>query len=177
MTQVQSDEKQNPVINKLNTKSFANFWVGIFFLISSVALFILMMMFIFVWQPIWSEGFKDFHTISNAIDQLNKTAKPASDAVPLMLVEMNKMNKNMYQMNTTLYQMNRMNNTLNEMQNIMQGMNASIGNMEQMTPEIKRMTLSIEQMTMVLSTEMPRMTYTMGRLNNKMPSMDFMPFK
>ena len=177
MTQVQSDEKQNPVINKLNTKSFANFWVGIFFLISSVALFILMMMFIFVWQPIWSEGFKDFHTISNAIDQLNKTAKPASDAVPLMLVEMNKMNKNMYQMNTTLYQMNRMNNTLDEMQNIMQGMNASMGNMEQMTPEIKRMTLSIEQMTMVLSTEMPRMTYTMGRLNNKMPSMDFMPFK
>ncbi len=177
MTQVQSDEKQNPVINKLNTKSFANFWVGIFFLISSVALFILMMMFIFVWQPIWSEGFKDFHTISNAIDQLNKTAKPASDAVPLMLVEMNKMNKNMYQMNTTLYQMNRMNNTLNEMQNIMQGMNASMGNIEQMTPEIKRMTLSIEQMTMVLSTEMPRMTYTMGRLNNKMPSMDFMPFK
>ena len=177
MTQVQSDEKQNPVINKLNTKSFANFWVGIFFLISSVALFILMMMFIFVWQPIWSEGFKDFHTISNAIDQLNKTAKPASDAVPLMLVEMNKMNKNMYQMNTTLYQMNRMNNTLNEMQNIMQGMNASMGNIEQMTPEVKRMTLSIEQMTMVLSTEMPRMTYTMGRLNNKMPSMDFMPFK
>ena len=177
MTQVQSDEKQNPVINKLNKKSFANFWVGIFFLISSVALFILMMMFIFVWQPIWSEGFKDFHTISNAIDQLNKTAKPASDAVPLMLVEMNKMNKNMYQMNTTLYQMNRMNNTLNEMQNIMQGMNASMGNMEQMTPEIKRMTRSIEQMTVVLSTEIPRMTYTMGHLNSKMPSMGFMPFK
>jgi hypothetical protein len=177
LTQVQSDEKHNPIINKLNTKSFANFWVGIFFLLSSLALFILMMMFIFVWQPIWSEGFKDFHTISNAIDNLNKTAKPASDAVPLMLVEMNKMSENMYQMNTTLYQMNRMNNTLNEMQNIMQGMNASMGNIEQMTPEVKRMTLSIEQMTMVLSTEIPRMTYTMGRLNNKMPSMDFMPFK
>ncbi|RKZ64956.1 MAG: hypothetical protein DRQ44_08655 [Gammaproteobacteria bacterium] len=177
MTQVQPDEKQNPVIKKLNTKSFANLWVGIFFLISSLALFILMMMFIFVWQPIWTEGFKDFHTVSNAIDKLNKTAKPASDAVPLMLVEMSKMSKNMYQMNTTLYQMNRMNDTLSEMQNIMQGMNASIGHMEQMTPEIKRMTLSIEQMTMVLSTEIPRMTYTMGRLNNKMPSMGFMPFK
>jgi len=73
--------------------------------------------------------------------------------------------------------MNRMNDTLSEMQNIMQGMNASIGHMEQMTPEIKRMTLSIEQMTMVLSTEIPRMTHTMGRLNNKMPSMGFMPFK
>ena len=177
MTQLQSDEKHNPIINKLNTKSFASFWVGIFFLISSVSLFIIMMMFVFVWQPIWSEGFRDFHTISTAIDQLNKTAKPASDAVPLMLEEMNEINKNMYQMNTTLYQMNRMNNTLNEMQNIMQGMNASMENMEQMTPEIKKMALSISQMTLILSTEMPRMSYTMGRLNNKMPSMGFMPFK
>ena len=177
MTQVQSDEKQSPVKNKLISKNFANFWMGSFFLISSVALFIIMMMFILVWQPIWSEGFEDFHTISNAIDQLNKTAEPASEAVPLMLAEMKNMNKNMYQMNTTLLQMNRMNNTLSEMQTIMQGMDASLGNMEEMTPEMKRMTLSIEQMTMVLSTEMPRMTYTMGRLNNKMPSMDFMPFK
>jgi len=177
LTQPQSDEKQNTVINKLNTKSFASFWTGIFFLTSSISLFILMMMFIFVWQPIWTDGFKDFHTISNAIDKLDKTAKPASDTIPLMLVEMNKMNKNMYQMNTTLHQMNRMNNTLNEMQNLMQGMTVSLGSMEQMTPEIKRMTLSIEQMTAVVSTEMPRMTYTMGRLNNKMPSMDFMPFK
>ena len=177
MTQLQSDEKQNPVINNLNTKSFAGFWAGMFFLISSISLFILMVMFIFVWQPIWTDGFKDFHTISNAIDTLNKTAKPASDTIPLMLVEMNKMNKNMYQMNTTLHQMHRMNNTLNEMQNMMQAMTVSLGSMEQMTPEIKRMTLSIEQMTTVLSTEIPRMTYTMGRLNNKMPSMGFMPFK
>ena len=132
-----------------------------------------MMMFIFVWQPIWSEGFEDFHTISNAIDKLDKTAQPTSDTVPLMLVEMDKMNKNMYQMNSTLYEMHKMSNTMYEMQNIMQSMNASINNMEQMTPEVKRMTLSIEQMTMVLSTEIPRMTYTMGRLNNKMPSMPF----
>ena len=174
MTQVQSDEKQNIDTVSVNKKSFADFWVGTFFLISSVSLFILMMMFIFVWQPIWTEGFKDFHTISNAIDKLDKTAKPASDTVPLMLVEMNKMNKNIHQMNTTLYEMHKMSSTMYEMHNTMQGMNASISNME---PEIKRMTLSIEQMTMVISTEMPRMTYTMGRLNNKMPSMDFMPFK
>lgn len=134
-------------------------------------------MFIFVWQPIWSEGFEDFHTISTAIDKLDKTAKPASDTVPLMLSEMKQMNQNMYQMNTTLYEMKRMNNTMYEMQNIMQGMSASMDNLEQMTPEIQRMTLSIDQMTMVLSTEMPRMTYTMGRVNNKMPDMDFMPFK
>ncbi|MBE9560165.1 MAG: hypothetical protein IMF15_05215 [Proteobacteria bacterium] len=170
MTQLQSDEK-------LNTRNFANLWIGIFFLLSSVSLLILMMMFIFVWQPIWSEGFQDFHTVSKAIEKLDKTTKPASDAVPLMLSEMKQMNQNMYQMNTTLYEMKKMNNTMYEMQNIMQGMSASIDNLEQMTPEIQRMTLSIDQMTMVLSTEMPRMTYTMGRVNNKMPNMGFMPFK
>ena len=177
MTQLQSDVKNNPVLNKVNTKSFANFGIGVFFLLSSISLLILMMMFIFVWQPIWTDGFEDFHTVSEAIDQLDQTAKPASDAVPLMLVEMNRMNKNMYQMNTTLYEMHKMNNTMYEMHNIMQGMAASMGHMEQMTPELKRMTQSIEQMTLVLSTEMPRLSYSIGRVNNKMPNMDFIPFK
>ncbi len=174
MTQLQSDEKHNPVSNKINKKSFANFWTGIFFLTSSVSLIILMSMFVFVWQPIWTEGFKDFHTISNAIDKLDKTAKPASDTIPLMLAEMNKMNKNMYEMNKHMHEMYKMNTNMHEMQNIMRDMSGSMGNM---TPDIKRMTLSIEQMTMVLSTEMPRMTYSMGRLDNKMPDMDFMPFR
>lgn len=129
-----------------------------------------MMMFIFVWQPIWTEGFKDFHTISNAIDKLDKTAKPASEAIPEMLVQMNQINQHMYQMNTTMHEMKRMSVTMHEMQNTMQDMNVSIGNIEQMTPEIQRM-------TMVLSTELPRMSYTIGRVNNKMPDMDFMPFK
>jgi len=177
LTQLQTDEKLNPVNNKKSTKSFADFWMGIFFLISSISLLILMMMFIFVWQPIWTEGFKDFHTISNAIDKLDKTAQPASKSVPLMLVEMNQMNQNMHRMNTTLYEMNRMSNTMYEMQHIMKDMSASIGSIEQMTPEIKKMSRSIDQMTMVLSTEIPRMTYTMDRVNNKMPNMGIMPFK
>lgn len=170
MTQLQSDENLKSDINKFNTKSFANFWTGIFFLISSVSLLILMMIFVFVWQPIWTEGFKDFHTISNAIDKLNKTAKPASEAIPLMLVQMNQINQHMYQMNTTMQEMKSMNNTMHEMQNTMEGMSKSVGNMEEMTLEIKRM-------TMVLSTEMPRLSYTIGRVNNKMPNMGFMPFK
>ena len=160
MTKHQSDESHNPDIGKMNTKSFANFWVGMFFLTSSASLFILMLMFIFVWQPIWTEGFKDFHTISNAIDKLDKTAEPASASIPLMLAEMNNMNKNMHAMKT-----------------IMQDMSDSIGHMEEMTPEIKKMARSIEQMTLVLSTEIPRMSHIMGRLHNKMPNMDFMPFK
>lgn len=170
MTQIQSDENINSDINKINSKSFANFWMGIFFLISSVSLLILMMVFIFVWQPIWTEGFKDFHTISTAIDKLNKTAKPASEAIPLMLVQINQINQNMYQMNATMHEMKRMSKTMHEMQDTLQGMSVSIGNMEEMTPEIKRM-------TMVLSSEMPRLSYTIGRVNNKMPNMGFMPFK
>jgi hypothetical protein len=176
LTQHQPVEKQNPVTNTFDPNRFASFWVGIFFLLSSISLFILMMMFIFVWQPIWTEGFKDFHTISTAIDKLDTTAKPVSDTVPMMLVEMNNMNNNLYQMNTTLYEMKRMNNTMFEMQNTMQGMDASIRNMDTMTPEIKKMTLSIEQMNMVLSNEMPRLNYTLGRVKSKMPNMDFMPF-
>ena len=170
MTQLQSGENLNSDINKINTKSFANFWMGIFFLISSVSLLILMMMFIFVWQPIWTEGFKDFHTISTAIDKLDKTAKPASEAIPLMLVQMNQINQHMYQMNTTMHEMKRMSKTMHEMQNTMEGMSESVGIMEEMTPEIKRM-------TMVLSNEMPRLSYTIDRVNNKMPNMDFMPFR
>ena len=175
MTQVQSDEKHT-VINKIGTKSFANFWTGMFFMTSSVSLIIAMLMFVFVWQPIWTEGFEDFHTISNAIDNLNQTAKPASDAVPLMLAEMNKMNNNMYKMNKHMQEMYKMNKNMLEMQNTMRDMSASMGNIEEMTPNIKRMTLSIEQMTMVLSTELPRISFMMGRLDNKMPNMDFMPF-
>ena len=167
MTQPLPDKKLN----------FTNLWIGIFFLLSSVSLCILMLMFIFVWQPIWTDGFEDFHTVSKAIDKLDKTAKPASEAIPLILAEMNQINKNMYQMNTTLYEMKRMSSSMHEMQNIMHSMRISIGKMEQMTPEVKSMRISIEHMTAVLSTEIPRMTYTMDRLNNKMPSMDFMPFK
>lgn len=175
MTQVQSDEKHT-VINKIGTKSFANFWTGMFFMTSSVSLIIAMLMFVFVWQPIWTEGFEDFHTISNAIDNLNQTAKPASDAVPLMLAEMNKMNNNMYEMNKHMQEMYKMNKNMLEMQNTMRDMSASMVNIEKMTPNIKRMTLSVEQMTMVLSTELPRISFMMGRLDNKMPNMDFMPF-
>jgi len=175
LTQVQSDEKHT-VVNKIGTKSFANFWTGMFFMTSSVSLIIAMLMFVFVWQPIWTEGFEDFHTVSNAIDNLNQTAKPASDAVPLMLAEMNKMNNNMYEMNKHMQEMYTMNKNMLEMQNTMRDMSASMGNIEKMTPNIKRMTLSIEQMTMVLSTELPRISFMMGRLDNKMPSMNFMPF-
>lgn len=176
MTQLQSDEKHSPDTGNTKRRSFAEFWMGIFFMLSSFALLILMTMFILVWQPIWTEGFEDFHTISNAIDKLNKTAQPASRTIPLMLVEMEKINKGMHQMNLTMHQMNKMNSTMFGMQNIMQDMSTSIAKIDDMTPDIKRMSISIDQMSLVLSNELPRMNYQMDRVRNKMPNMDFIPF-
>ena len=87
-----------------------------------------------------------------------------------MLVQIEQINQHMYQMNTTMHEIKRMSKTMHEMQNTMQGMSVSVGNLDEMTPEIKKM-------TMILSTEMPRLSYTIGRVNNKMPNMGFMPFK
>ncbi|MBT5231207.1 MAG: hypothetical protein HOM11_13125, partial [Methylococcales bacterium] len=116
----------------MTSKSFSHLWVGIFFLISSFSLVILMWMFVFVWQPIWTAGFKDFHTISSAISQLDKTAQPVSETLPLMLETMSSMNHSMV-----------------KMQDIMKNMDSSMGNMEQMTPDIKKMTESMDQMKQI----------------------------
>lgn len=89
----------------MNTKEFAQLSIGIFFVASSISLVILMLMFIFVWQPIWTAGFKDFHTISGAIATLNETAKPASKIAPEILIEMNKITKSMTQIETSVISM------------------------------------------------------------------------
>ncbi len=125
-----------------------------------------MSMFIFVWQPIWTDGFKDFHTISTAIDKLDKTAQPASATIPVMLEEMTKMNQSM-----------------NEMEVIMTDMHGSMVSLEEMTPEIKsmntsveRMTTSVEQMTVVIATHLGRMTFLMEQIENKLPPTNMMPW-
>ena len=69
----------------MKRSEFADFWRGVFYLISSAAIVIVLAMFVFVWQPIWTEGFKDFHTISEAILKLDETARPASEVAPLCL--------------------------------------------------------------------------------------------
>lgn len=159
MSQPQSEQKHDLAGSEVKSKKIANLSMGIFFLISSLSLIIVMLMFIFVWQPIWTEGFKDFHTISNAIDKLNKTARPASATIPLMLEEMT-----------------RMNTSMNDMEMIMKNMHGSMENLEKMTPNINRMTVSIEQMTVVMSTQMTRMAYLMDKIEDKLPSTNMLPF-
>ena len=96
----------------MQAKKFADLWRGIFFLVSSVSLVALMSMFFFVWQPIWTAGFKDFHSISVAIIRLNETAKPTSELAPAMLSEIKKMNVSMARIETN---MNSMNHSLDTM--------------------------------------------------------------
>ena len=90
----------------MDTKKFAYLSVGVFFFASSISLVILMLMFVFVWQPIWTTGFKDFHTISGAIETLNETAKPASKLAPEILTEMKKMTALMSQIEVSMNSMN-----------------------------------------------------------------------
>lgn len=59
----------------MNSKKFAHLSVGVFFITSALSLVILMLMFIFVWQPIWTEGFKDFHTVSSAIKNIKRNSQ------------------------------------------------------------------------------------------------------
>ena len=75
----------------MRARKFASWCIGLFFLVSSISLGILMVMFIFVWQPIWSDGFKDFHNISDAISKLNETARPSAELALLLLTEIKKL--------------------------------------------------------------------------------------
>ena len=90
----------------MNTKKFAYLSIGVFFFSAAISLLILMLMFIFVWQPIWTTGFKDFHTISGAITTLNETAKPVSKLAPEILVEMKKMTSSILQIEISMNSMN-----------------------------------------------------------------------
>ena len=111
-------------------KKFADLSIALFFTTASIALIVLMLMFIFVWQPIWTSGFKDFHTISGAISKLNETAKPASELAPEMLIEIKKITKSMGKIETSMnsmdYSVDHMGRT---MTNQMQMMNYGVDRM------------------------------------------------
>ena len=159
MSELENEQKVVEPNKEIKSKKFANLWMGIFFMVSSLSLIVLMSMFVFVWQPIWTDGFKDFHTISTAIDKLDKTAQPASATIPAMLEEMTKMNQSM-----------------NEMEVIMTDMHGSMVNLEEMTSEIKSMNTSVERMTVVIATHLGRMTFLMGQIENKLPPTNMMPW-
>lgn len=163
--QLQQPEQQSPA-QDCSTRRFADIARGLFFLLGAVSMVVVMVMFILVWQPIWQSGFKDFHTISQAIDKLNETAKPASQSVPLMLEQMIQMNESMLEMKSVMYDMQ-----------------ASMKKIETMSPRIKHMdgtiehmNTSLDAMTITLSTQMSRMSYLIAKIKNKFSPSVMMPF-
>ncbi|MGB3917943.1 MAG: hypothetical protein WBL07_10925 [Thiothrix litoralis] len=109
----------------MDLKKFADFWRGMFYLISTVTMGILLYLLVIVWQPLWAGGFEDFGDISEAIGHLDATTKPAVEMVPSMLDQMMLMNQNMQLMNQNIdqmrvimsYQMGAMNYQIDRMNN------------------------------------------------------------
>ena len=69
----------------MDMKKFADFWKGMFFFVSTVSMSVGLYLVVIVWQPLWTEGFRNFGDISNAITRLDTTPKPVAEKEPLML--------------------------------------------------------------------------------------------
>ena len=89
-----------------------------FFFVSTVSMSVGLYLLVIVWQPLWTEGFRNFGDISKAITRLDKIAKPAAEMAPLMLGEMDAMRRMQQSMDAIeeinsnvkgmIYTMNRM---------------------------------------------------------------------
>ncbi len=135
----------------MDMKTFTEFWKGMFFLISTVSLTVMLYLVVVVWQPLWTEGFENFGGISKAIVGLDKTAKPVAEMAPLMLSEMDAMR-------STMVKMQR-----------------SMETIEELNPSIKEMTYSMNQMNWVMDRRMGAMNHEMGKMGNKFSPLGILP--
>ncbi len=71
---------------------------------STIIMGILLYLMVVVWQPLWTGGFEDFGKISEAIEDLDATAKPAVAIVPNIFNQINLMNQNMIRMDSNVAQ-------------------------------------------------------------------------
>ena len=138
----------------MQAKTFANLSIGLFFLVSSISLATLMTMFVFVWQPIWTEGFKDFHTISDAIGKLN---------------EIIRMRKSMIHMEGTM-------EAMTEIRSIMTGMSESMKKLEEINPNIIRINHSVDLMGRTMSGQLGIMNHEVNQMSDRFSPMGMMPF-
>ena len=136
----------------MEMKTFTEFWKGMFFFVSTLSLSVLLYLVVIVWQPLWTEGFRNFGDISKAIGRLDRTAKPVAEMAPLMLGEMDEMRK------------------------IMIKMQQSMETMEEMNPNVREMTRTMDRMSWVIEHRMGVMTNEMGRMRNKFSPSGMMPF-
>ncbi len=160
---------QKSVRTRVQTRRFADFWRGVFFLLSSISLIIVMAMFVFVWQPIWTAGFKDFHTISAAISTLNETAKPSSEVAPLMLEEIAKMNSSLGHIEQTML-------TIDEINSTMKSIGTSMKTIEDISPNIISMNYTMAEMNQTMLSQMRQMNYEVDQMGDKFSPFGMMPF-
>ena len=136
----------------MEMKKFAEFWKGMFFFVSTVSMSVVLYLVVVVWQPLWTEGFRNFGDISKAITRLDRTAKPVAEIAPLMLGEMDEMRISMVKMQ--------------------QSMEA----MEEINPSVKEMTYTMNRMTWVMDQRMGTMNNEMDRMGDKLSPSGMMPF-
>ena len=153
----------------MQARKFADFWRGVFFLVSTISLIILMWMFIFIWQPVWTAGFKDFHTISGSISKLNETTKPTAEAAPLLLVEISKMNESLRHIKSTML-------VIGEMNKSMSSIGTSMKTIEEINPNIVSMNYTMAQMNHTMLSQMRQMNYEVDQMGNKLSPLGMMPF-
>jgi len=137
----------------MRMKTFTEFWRGMFFLVSTLTVSVIFYLVVVKWQPLWTEGFRDFGDISDSIMHLDKTAKPVAEMAPLMLGEMDEMRKSMMKMQQ------------------------SMKSMEQVNPNVREMTRTMTRMTWVMDQRMGMMNNGMDRVGDKLsPPGMMMPF-
>ena len=137
----------------MTMRIFVEFWKGMFFFFSTLMVSVILYLVVLKWQPLWTEGFKDFGDISEAIMRLDKTAKPVAEMAPLMLGEMD------------------------AMRNSMMEMQRSIKSIEEINPNVEEMTYTINRMTWVMDRRMGIMNSEMDRVGDKLsPPGMLMPF-
>jgi len=136
----------------MDMKTFTEFWKGMAFFVSTLTLAVFLYLVVIVWQPLWTEGFRNFGDISKAIIRLDRTAKPVAEMATLMLGEMD------------------------EMRLAMMKMQRSMETMEEINPNVKEMTYTMNRMTWVLGQRMGAMNHEMDRVGDKLSPAGMMPF-
>jgi hypothetical protein len=123
-----------------------------FFFVSTMTLSVFLYLVVIVWQPLWTEGFRNFGDISKAIMRLDRTARPVAEMAPLMLGEMDGMRISM-----------------NKMQQSME-------TIEEMNPSVREMTYTMNRMNRIVDQRMGMMNNEMDRMGDKLSPVGMMPF-
>ena len=137
----------------MTMRTFVEFWKGMFFFVSTLTVSAVFYLVVVNWQPLWTEGFRNFANISEAIMHLDETAQPVAEMAPLMLGEMDEMRKSMMEMQR------------------------SMKTIEEINPNVEEMTHTINRMTWVMDQRMGMMNSGMDRVGDKLsPPGMLMPF-